>query len=294
MKNLKSFVIGTVALLGLMLLSASLYTVQQTQYAVVFELGKIVDVKTTPGLHFKVPFIQNVTYFDSRIITLDSPDTEKYNTKENNYVVVDSFVKWRIIDPKQYYISVGGDEVRAQNRLQQTITASLKEEFTKRTVIEVVSGERDKIMDIMRVKADEDARRIGVQVIDVRLKRVELDQAINDDVYRRMISERKRVANEIRASGGATSEKIRADADRQKEIILAQAYRDAQRIKGEGDAKASSIYASAYGQNPEFYSFYRSLEAYKQSFKSKSDVLLLEPNSEFFKYLKSSNGKAGK
>ncbi len=195
---------------------------------------------------------------------------------------------------KQHYVSVGGDEARAQTRLMQTVNDSLRAEFGKRTVHEVVSGERDKIMEILRQKADQDARKIGVQVMDVRLKRVDLPQEVSESVYQRMEAERKRVANELRSQGFAESEKIRADADRQREVILAEAYRTAQETKGEGDAKASAIYAAAYGQNPEFYAFYRSLEAYRQSFKNKTDVLVLEPTSEFFKYMKSSGGKAAK
>lgn len=202
-------------------------------------------------------------------------------------MLVDSYIKWRIVDPKLYYISVGGDESRAKTRLNQTVNAGLREEFGKRTVHDVVSGERDKIMEQMREKADADARKIGVQIVDVRVKRVELPSEVSDAVYRRMEAERKRVANELRSEGSAEAEKIRADADRQREIIIADAYRDAQKIKGEGDAKASAIYAGAFGQSPEFYAFYRSLEAYRGSFKNKGDVMVVEPNSDFFKYMKS-------
>ena len=208
-------------------------------------------------------------------------------------MLVDAFVKWRIIDVRQYYISVQGDEARAHVRLSQTVNAGLREEFGRRSVHDVVSGVRDKIMDDVRTKADADARAIGVQIVDVRLKRVDLPQEVSESVYRRMETERKRVANELRSKGAAEAEKIRADADRQREVIVAEAYRDAQRLKGEGDAKAAAIYAAAFGQNPEFYAFYRSLEAYRASFRSKSDVLVIEPNSEFFKYLKST-GKGGK
>jgi membrane protease subunit HflC len=187
----------------------------------------------------------------------------------------------------QYYVSVGGDEARAQTRLMQTVNDSLRAEFGKRTVHDVVSGERDKIMEILRQTASQDANKIGVQVLDVRLMRVDLPTEVSESVYQRMEAERKRVANELRSQGAADSEKIRADADRQRQVILAEAYRDAQRTKGEGDAKAAAIYAQAFSKNPEFYAFYRSLEAYKQSFKNKSDVLVLHPDSEFFKYFKS-------
>jgi membrane protease subunit HflC len=281
------------AVIALILLSLSLFIVDQRQTVIVFQLGEMVSVKTAPGLYFKVPLVQNIRYFDSRILTLDTGEPERFITAEKKNVMVDSFVKWRIVDPKQYYISVGGDEVRANTRLMQTVNSSMREEFGKRTIHEVVSGEREEIMTVLRTKADVDARKIGVQVLDVRLKRVDFPTEISDSVYRRMDAERKRVANELRASGAADGEKIKADADKQREVILAEAYRDAQSTKGEGDAKASSIYAAAFGRNAEFYSFYRSLEAYKQSFKNKSDVMVMDPSSAFFKYLKSS-GKAGK
>ncbi len=273
-------------LAALIVLSMAMFTVDQRQYAIVFQLGEIKEVIGEPGLNFKWPLIQNVRYFDKRILTLDTPEPERFITSEKKNVLVDLFVKWRIIDVKQYYISVGGDEARAQTRLSQTVNAGLREEFGKRTVHDVVSGERDNIMELMRGKADQDARKIGVQIIDVRVKRVDLPQEVSESVYRRMEAERKRVANELRSQGAAEAEKIRADADKQREIIVAEAYREAQRVKGAGDAKATAIYAEAFNSNPEFYAFYRSLEAYRQSFKSKNDVLVLEPNSEFFRYLK--------
>jgi membrane protease subunit HflC len=290
-KSISNILIGAVA--ALVLLSMSVFVVDQRQDAIVFQLGEVVSVKTDPGLYFKVPLMQNVRYFDSRILTLDTVDPERFITAEKKNVLVDSFVKWRIVDVKQYYVSVGGDEVRARTRLLQTVNSSMREEFGKRTINEVVSGERDKIMEVLRTKADADARKIGVEVLDVRLKRVDFPLEISESVYRRMDAERKRVANELRASGAAEGEKIKADADRQREVILAEAYRTAQKTKGEGDAKASALYAAAFGRNAEFYSFYRSLEAYKQSFKNKSDVMVLDPSSAFFKYLKSS-GKGGK
>ncbi len=271
----------------LVLLGASIFTVDQRQYAIVFQLGEVREVITEPGLNFKWPMIQNVRYFDKRILTLDSSEPERFITSEKKNVLVDSFVKWKIVDPKLYYMSVAGDEARARTRLSQTVNAGLREEFGKRTVHDVVSGERDKIMEQMRQKADLDARKIGVQIVDVRVKRVDLPTEVSESVYRRMEAERKRVANELRSEGSAEAEKIRADADRQREVIVAEAYRDAQKIKGEGDAKAASIYAQAFNQNPEFYAFYRSLEAYRSSFKSKSDVIVVEPNSDFFKYMKS-------
>ena len=279
--------IGALVATLLIVLAMSIFTVDQRQYAVVFQLGEVKRAISEPGLYFKVPMIQNVRYFEKRIITLDNAEPERFITSEKKNVLVDSYIKWRIVDPQLYYISVGGDESRAKTRLNQTVNAGLREEFGKRTVHDVVSGSRDKIMDQMREKADTDARKIGVQIVDVRLKRVELPTEVSEAVYRRMEAERKRVANELRSEGSAEAEKIRADADRQREVIVAEAYRDAQKIKGEGDAKATSTYAQAFGQNPEFYAFYRSLEAYRGSFKSKSDVLVVEPNSEFFKYMKS-------
>ena len=272
---------------------AMLFTVDQRQYAIVFQLGEIKEVIKEPGLSFKWPMIQNVRFFDRRILTLDSVEPERFLTAEKKPVLVDSFVKWRISDVKQYYISVGGDEIVAKTRLAQTVNSGLREEFGKRTVHDVVSGEREKIMAEVQRKADTDARSMGVQIVDVRLKRVDFPPEVSDSVYRRMETERKRVANELRSQGSAEAEKIKADADRQREVIVAEAYRDAQKTKGEGDAKASSIYAQSFGQNPEFYSFYRSLEAYRQSFKNKSDMLVVDPSSEFFKYLKGS-GKNGK
>ncbi len=292
MRERAPFFIG-VLLFVVALMSMSLFTVDQRQYALVFQLGEVKGQLTEPGLHVKIPLIQNVRYFDRRILTMDSNEPERFITSEKKNVLVDLFVKWRIVDPKLYYISVGGDESRAKTRLEQTVNAGLREEFGKRTVHEVVSGEREKIMDEMRVKADQDARKIGVQIVDVRLKRVDLPLEVSESVYRRMEAERKRVANELRSQGAAEAEKIRADADKQREIIVAEAYREAQRVKGEGDAKSSAIYAAAFGQNPEFYAFYRSLDAYRNSFRNKSDVLVVEPTSEFCKYLKGS-GAVGK
>ncbi|MDO8314264.1 MAG: protease modulator HflC [Rugosibacter sp.] len=272
----------------LVLASMTIFTVDQRQYAIIFQLGEVKSVISQPGLVFKWPMIQNVRFFDKRILTLDSAEPERFLTAEKKPVQVDSFVKWRIHNVKQYYISVGGDEAVAKTRLMQTVNSGLREEFGRRTVHDVVSGKRESIMVDVQKKADADMRAIGVEIVDVRLKRVDLPPEVSESVYRRMETERKRVANELRSQGAADSEKIRANADRQSEIIIAEAYRDAQQIKGEGDAKASSIYGQAFGANPEFYSFYRSLEAYRASFKNKSDLLVIEPNSEFFKYLKNS------
>jgi membrane protease subunit HflC len=275
----------------LVVASLALFTVDQRQNAIVFRLGEPVQVITRPGLFLKVPLLDNVRFFDVRILTMDPDEPERYITSEKKNLLVDSFVKWRIVDVVQYYISVGGDETRARIRLAQTVNDNLRAEFGKRTIHDVVSGERETIMDLMREKVDTDARKIGVQVLDVRLKRVDLPLEVSEAVYRRMEAERKRVANELRSLGFAESEKIRADADRQREVIVAEAYRDAQRIKGQGDARAAATYAQAFQQSAEFYSFYRSLEAYRQSLKTKSDVLVLDPSSDFFKFLKSPTGK---
>ena len=291
--NRLSAVLGSV-LIVLVMISVSVFTVDQRENAIIFQLGEVKEVIKEPGLHLKWPLIQNVRTYDTRILTLDTPDTERFITSEKKNVLVDSFVKWRIADVKQYYITVGGDEARAQTRLSQSVNSVLREEFGKRTVLDVVSGEREKLMQVVREKADDDAKKIGVQIVDVRLKRVELPQEVSESVYRRMEAERKSVASELRSQGFSEAEKIRAEADREREVIIAEAYKQAQRVKGEGDAKSSSIYAQAFGQSPEFYDFYRSLEAYRSSFKNKSDIMVVEPNSDFFKYLKNPAGKPGK
>jgi len=291
MKNNLSFAAATLGAL-IVVLGLSIFTVDQRQFAIVFQLGEVKEVISEPGLNFKWPMIQNVRYFERRVLTMDNNEPERFITSEKKNVLVDSYVKWRIVDPKLYYISVQGDEARARTRLSQTVNAGLREEFGKRTVHDVVSGERDQIMEDMREKADQDARKIGVQIVDVRIKRVDLPSEVSESVYRRMEAERKRVANELRSEGSAEAEKIRADADRQREVIVAEAYREAQKIKGDGDAKAAATYAQAFGQNPEFYAFYRSLEAYRASFRNKGDVIVVEPNSDFFKYLKS-QGRGG-
>lgn len=288
-KAIGPLVIGL--LIVLVVLSMSTYTVDQRQNALVFQLGEVVSVKTKPGLYFKLPLVQNVRYFDTRILTLDSTDPERFITSEKKNVLVDSFIKWRVIDARQFYVSVGGDETRAAIRLNQTVNDGLRAEFGRRTINEVVSGRRDEIMRTIQAKADQDARKIGVQVIDVRLKRVDLPETVSENVYRRMEAERKQVANELRSTGAAEAEKIKADADKQKDVIVAEAYRDAQRVKGDGDARAAAIYAASFGKNPEFYAFYRSMQAYRESFKDKSDVMVLDPSADFFKYMK--NPRAG-
>ena len=286
----KMSLIGGTLLLIVVIASMSLFTVDQRQYAIVFQLGEIKEVISEPGLNAKLPFIQNVRYFEKRILTMDTPEPERFITSEKKNVLVDHFVKWRIIDPRLYYESVAGDEARARTRLTQTVNAGLREEFGRRTMHDVVSGERDAIMEQMRERADRDARTIGAQIVDVRLKRVDLPNEVSESVYRRMEAERKRVANELRSLGAAEAERIRADADRQREVIIAEAYRSAQESMGEGDAKATAIYADAYGKSPDFYSFYRSLEAYRSSFSGKDDVMVVDPSSDFFRFMKDSAG----
>lgn len=290
MKNVGAVILGGFVLI--VLLSMSVFVVDQREYALVFRLGEIVKVKKEPGLYFKLPFVESVKYFDNRIVTLDGEEAAKYITSENKYMLVDSFVKWRIVDPAKYYVSIKeGGEAAAEDRLAKVINAGLRAEFGVRTVRDVIAGERTAIMDNLRDKADKEASQIGIKIVDVRLKRVDYSEEISKSVFDRMTSERKRIANQLRSEGAAASEKIRADADKQREVIIAEAFRDAQNTKGEGDAIATEIYAKAYGRSPEFYAFYRSTEAYKNSFKNKSDMMVLDPSSDFFKYLRAADGK---
>ncbi|QRX82994.1 protease modulator HflC [Glaciimonas sp. PAMC28666] len=286
MNRLISLAVGVFIVLGLLL--STVYVVDQRQYGILFAFGEVKQVINEPGLHFKLPApFQNVVFLDKRILTIDPPEADRFITAEKKNILIDAFVKWRITDPKLFFVSFGVDEQRAQDRMSQIVKAALNEEITKRTVREVISGERGKVMDALRKKVAEEARQIGVDIVDVRLKRVDYVDQINASVYDRMKSERARVANELRSTGFAESEKIRADADKQRTVILAEAYRDAENMRGEGDAKASQTYAQAFGKSPEFYKFYRSLEAYRASFKSRHDLMVIDPNSEFFKYFKS-------
>ena len=288
MQRNASFVLA--ALFGLVIiLATSVFTVDQRQYAVIFQFGEIRGVYSQPGLAMKMPFVQNVRFYDKRILTLDSSEPDLFFTSENNPILVDAYVKWRISDVRKFYISLsGGDEAVAATRINPIITSSLREEIGRRVMRDAVTGERDQIMSTVMKKAATDRRisDMGVEIVDVRIKRVELPTTVSESVYGNMATERTRVANELRSQGIAAAEKIKADADRQREVIVAEAYRDAQKIKGEGDAKAAAIYNQAFSPNPEFYAFYRSLEAYRSSFKSKGDVIVVEPNSDFFKYLK--------
>ena len=269
------------------LATSTLFIVDQRKFAVVFSFGEIKRVIEEPGLNIKLPSpIQNVQFFDRRIMTIDNPEAERFITSEKKNLLVDSFVKWRIVDPRKFFISFKGDERLAQDRLSQLVKSALNEEFTKRTVRELISEQREQVMQGIKKKVADDTSDIGIEIVDVRLKRVDLLAEISDSVYRRLDAERKRVANELRSTGAAESEKIRADAERQRDVILAGAYREAQIIKGEGDAKANAIYNEAFSRDVQFAQFYRSLEAYKASFKDKKDIMVIDPSSDFLKYLK--------
>ena len=271
-------------------LTSSIFVVDQRNFAVVFAFGQIVRVIEQPGLQLKYPApFENVRFFDRRILTIDTPEAERFITSEKKNLLVDSYVKWRIVDPRKFFVSFKGDERLAQDRLTQLVRSALNEEFTKRTVREIISDQREQVMQGIRKKVADDAADIGVEIVDVRLKRVDLLAEISDSVYRRMEAERKRVANELRSTGAAESDKIRANAERQRDTILAEAYREAQKIKGSGDARATALYAEAFGRDPQFAQFYQSLQAYRSSFKDKKDVMVVEPNGEFFKFLHKKN-----
>jgi len=272
------------------LISSCIFVVDQRKFAVVFAFGQIVRVIEQPGLQFKLPApFQNVIFFDRRIMTIDNPDAERFITAEKKNLLVDSYVKWRIIDPLKFFVSFRGDERLATDRMNQLIRSALNEEFTKRTIREIISEQRDQVMQGIQKKVEDDAKAIGVEIVDVRLKRIDLLAEISDSVYRRMEAERKRVANELRSMGAAESDKIRASAERQRDVILADAYRDAQRIKGAGDARATALYAEAFNRDPQFAQFYRSLEAYRNTFKDKKDLMVIEPSNDFFRFMQKKN-----
>jgi membrane protease subunit HflC len=293
MSRLLSYVIA--GLILLLLLMSTLFVVDQRQYAIVFALGEVKQVIREPGLYFKLPPpFQNVRFLDKRILTLDTPDADRFITAEKKNILVDAYVKWRIVEPRLYFVSFTGNDRQAQDRMAQIIRAALNEEITKRTVREVISGERNQVMNAIQKKVAGEAKQIGIGIVDVRLKRVDYVEQINNSVYERMKAERVRVANELRSTGAAESEKIRADADRQRTVILAEAYSQAQKLRGDGDAQATRIFAQAFGQNPEFFKFYRSLEAYRASFSNRNDMLVVDPSSEFFKYFKDTAPGAGK
>ena len=274
-------------------LSSCLFVVDQRQIGVVYALGEIKEVVTEPGLKFKLPPpFQNVVYLDKRIQTLDSPESRPIFTAEKKSLVIDWLVKWRIAEPRQFIRNNGVDLRNLDTRLAPVVQAAFNEEITKRDVKGVLASQRDRIMRDVQKRLDEEAKPFGIEIIDVRIKRVDFVADITDAVYRRMQSERQQVANQLRSQGQAEAEKIRADADRQREIIIAEAYRDAQKVKGEGDGKASALYADAFGRDPQFAQFYRSLEAYRATFRSKSDVMVLDPSSEFFRAMRSAGTPA--
>ncbi|WP_293998003.1 protease modulator HflC [Sphaerotilus sp.] len=284
--------IAVSALMALLVAMSMLFVVDQRNFAVVYALGEIKEVIAEPGLKFKLPPpLQNVIFIDRRTQTLDSPETRPVFTAEKQSLVIDWLVKWRITEPRQFIRNTGVDLRNAEARLSPIVQAALNEEVTKRTVRAMLSTERDKVMQGVMQRLSDDAKNFGIEIVDVRIKRVDFASTITESVYRRMESERKRVANELRSEGAADGEKIRADADRQREVILAGAYREAQKVKGDGDAKASAIYAESFGRDPQFAQFYRSLEAYRSSFRSKSDVLVVDPSSEFFRVMR--NGSVG-
>ncbi|MBL8326619.1 MAG: protease modulator HflC [Rubrivivax sp.] len=288
MSRLGIFVMG--AIVALMAATSTLFVVDQRQVGVVYALGEIKEVIADPGLKWKLPPpFQNVVFLDKRIQTLDSPETRPIFTAEKKSLVIDWLVKWRIAEPRQFIRNNGVDFRNLETRLSPVVQAAFNEEVTKRTVQGVLSGERERIMGDVQKRLLDDAKSFGIEIVDVRIKRVDFVADITDSVYRRMVSERAQVANELRSTGNAEGEKIRADADRQREVIIAEAYRDAQKIKGAGDAKASALYAEAFGRDPQFAQFYRSLEAYRATFRSRSDVMVLDPSSEFFRAMQGSS-----
>lgn len=287
MNRIVLFVVA--ALIVLMIAASTMFIVDQRQVAVVYALGEIKEVITEPGLKFKLPPpFQNVVFLDKRIQTLDSPETRPIFTAEKKSLIIDWLVKWRISEPRQFIRTNGADFRNLENRLSPVVQAAFNDEITKRQVYGVLSAERDKIMQDVRDKLADEAKSFGIEIVDVRIKRVDFVADITDSVFRRMESERKRVANELRSLGMAEGEKIRADADRQREVIVAEAYRDAQKIKGEGDAKATALFGEAFGKDPQFAQFYRSLEAYRASFRNRSDMMVVDPGSEFFRSMRGS------
>jgi modulator of FtsH protease HflC len=284
--NKIALIVGA-ALLTMVAAASTLFVVDQRQVAVIYALGEIKEVIAEPGLKFKLPPpFQNVVFLDRRVQTLDSPETRPIFTAEKKSLVIDWLVKWRISEPRQFIRNNGTDFRNLEARLAPVVQAAFNEEITKRTVRGVLADERDKVMSDVQKRLQDDAKNFGIEIADVRIKRVDFVADITDSVYRRMESERKQVANELRSQGLAEADKIRADAERQREVILAEAYRDAQKIKGEGDAKASQMYAEAFGRDPQFAQFYRSLEAYRASFRSRSDVMVVDPSNEFFRTMR--------
>ncbi len=279
---------GLVLAIVIAVISMSVYTVDEREQALVFRFGEIIRADTQPGIKFKMPFVNSVKFFDDRIQTMDA-EPQSYLTREKKNLIVDSFVKWRIRDVHEYYVRLGGSKIRAHSRLSKRVNDAIRDEIGRRSVKDVVSGDRVLIMDIVRKAVDQEAAGLGLEVVDARLKRVDLDPDINETVYNRMRAERQRVAKELRAQGEEEAEKIRSNADRRRQVLIAEANRNAEKIKGEGDARATNIYAAAYGQDKEFFKFFKSLEAYQNTFRDKSDLFIVDPNSEFMQYMNNSS-----
>lgn len=286
----RSVIIAIVVGLVLFVLSGAMFTVSETELALKFRLGEVIKANYKPGLHWKTPFINNIRKFDKRILTLDA-NPAKYLTKEKKNVLVDFFVKWRISNGKTFYKAMSGSITTARNRIYTVINDNLRSEFSNRTIREVISGERREIMEQTKTIANKGVESFGITIVDVRIKRIDYEQSISDSIYQRMVAERTRVAKELRSQGSEAAEKIRAGADRKRTVLLAESYSNAQKIRGDGDAKAAGIFAKAYNRDPEFYAFYRSLQAYRKAFAMRGDVLVIEPDSEFFKYFKRARPK---
>ena len=276
--------------LAALLLWASVFTVDERQEAILFQFGEIIEADYEPGIHFKIPFINNVRKFDNRILTIDQKP-ERFLTQEKKDLIVDSYVKWRIIDVVQYFKTTQGDELTAGRLLYENINNGLRNEFGKRTIQQVIAGDRAQIMDVMTEQASERAKSLGIEVVDVRVKKVDYPERVSNSVYQRMRAEREREARDFRSKGHEASERIQADADRQRSILVAEAYRDSEIARGEGDARATEIYAKAFNRDREFYKFYRSITAYTKNFSNAGDVILLQPDSDYFRYFKDPSGK---
>lgn len=288
MKSGPAVLIGIVV--ALIVASTAVFTVDERDLAVKFRIGEIVETKFTPGVHFMIPFVNNIKKYPRQVLTLNNPQ-EQFLTAEKKNVLVDFFVKWRITDVGQYYRASGGNELLASQRLLEILKDGIRGEFAKRTVPQVVAAERRELLDAMLAGAREDASSLGIEIVDVRVKRIEFSDEVSESVFNRMRQERARIAAELRAQGAENAEQIKADADRQRTVILATAYRDAEKVRGEGDAAAAEIYANAYRKNPEFFSFYRSISAYRRSFGQPNDIVVLDAKSDYFRYLNQADGK---
>jgi membrane protease subunit HflC len=281
----KLLAVLVLALLVVFTAASAIYSVDEREKVIIVRFGQVLRHDDKPGLHFKMPFVDDARYYDARILTLDA-EPQPFLTKEKKYVLVDSYAKWRVQDALKYYLTVGGQEFEARRRLEQLINSGLRDEVNKRNVQNVVSVERSKIMEIVTANANREVANFGIEVVDVRLQRVDLPVEVSQSVFNRMKAERSRIANELRAQGAEAAEKIRAESERKRDVTLAEAYRSSERLRGEGDARATAIYGGAAGAAPEFYSLYRSLNAYKESFKDKEDVMIVDPSSDFFRYMK--------